>query len=66
MWEVDESHLSADNGGIQPSGAIDPASLITEIDDIIGPEESMNSRDKGKQYIHEWLSDLKRMKRRYF
>ncbi len=66
MWEVDEAHLSADAGEIQPAGAIDPASLITEIDDIIGPEESMTSRDKGKQYILEWLSDLKRMKRRYF
>ena len=66
FWEVDETHLSADFGEIQPYQNNDYSSLISEIDDIIGPEESMSSRDKGKQYIREWLADLKRMKRRYF
>ena len=65
-WEVDETHLSADFGEIQPYQNNAYSSLISEIDDILGPEESMNSRDKGRQYIREWLSDLKRMKRKYF
>jgi PAS domain S-box-containing protein len=66
FWEVDETHLSADFGEIQPYQNNAYSSLISEIDDIIGPEESMSSGDKGKQYIREWLADLKRMKRRYF
>jgi PAS domain S-box-containing protein len=66
FWEVDETHLSADFGEIQPYQNNDYSSLISEIDDILGPEESMSSRDKGRQYILEWLADLKRMKRRYF
>jgi len=48
-WEVDEAHLAGDAGETQPSPGNENGSLITEIDDVIGPDTG-----KGSSRIHTW------------
>ena len=45
-WEVDDAHLTADVGENQPSQGNDNSSLITEIDDVIGPDTGTESPDR--------------------
>ncbi len=61
-WEVDDAHLPADAGG-KPSRDIENSSLITEIDDVIGPDTDADSHGRG---IRSWLSELRRKRRRFF
>jgi PAS domain S-box-containing protein len=68
-WEVDDAHLAADVRENQPSQGNDNSSLITEIDDVIGPDTSTSSPGKHTWYtpdFSQWLSELKRRKRRFF
>ena len=59
-WEVDDAHLAADAGGNQPFQGTDTSSLITEIDDVIGPDTAKKSPDNRSWYrpdFRQWLSD---------
>ena len=38
-WEVDDAHLAADVRENQPFHDNDTSSLLTEIDDVIGPDD---------------------------
>jgi PAS domain S-box-containing protein len=62
-WEIDDAHLAADTVENQPSHDIDTRSLITEIDDVLGPDTSTDSQEWG---IRSWLSELRRKKWRFF
>jgi PAS domain S-box-containing protein len=65
-WEVDEAHLTADAGENQPSQGNDNSSLISEIDDVIGPDTDKRSPRKGIWFnlgFREWFSDLVRKKK---
>jgi PAS domain S-box-containing protein len=64
-WEVDDAHLTADVRENQPSLGNDNSSLITEIDDVIGPDTGKRSPDKGTWFnpdFRQWFSDLRRKK----
>jgi PAS domain S-box-containing protein len=68
-WEVDDARLAAEVGENQISQGNDNSSLLTEIDDIIGPDTGTGSPGKGSWYtpdLNQWLSELKRRKRRFF
>ncbi len=68
-WEVDDAHLTADVRENQPSQGNDNSSLITEIDDVIGPDTGKRLPDKGTWFnpdFRQWLSELRRKKRRFF
>jgi len=62
-WELDDAHLAADAGESQPFQGNDDSSLISEIDDVIGPDTSTGSQDRG---IRSWLAELRRKRRRFF
>ena len=65
-WEVDDAHLPADVGENQPSQGNDNSSLISEIDDVIGPDTGKRSPDKGTWFnpdFRQWFSDLIRKKK---
>jgi PAS domain S-box-containing protein len=65
-WEVDDAHPAADIGEGQPSYDIDTSSLITEIDDVIGPDTDEQTPGKGRWFspdIRGWFSGPKRKKK---
>jgi len=65
-WEVDDVQLTKDVGENQPSHDNDTSSLITEIDDVLGPDTDERSPGKGRWFspdIREWFSGLKRKKK---
>ena len=65
-WEVDDAHLTADAGENQLSPGNDNSSLISEIDDVIGPDTDKRSPRKGIWFnlgFREWFSDLVRKKK---
>ena len=64
-WEVDEGHLSADPGGLPAPEDPYLSSLITEIDDIIGPEESTNAH-RERWYTPDLRQRFAEWKRRRF
>jgi PAS domain S-box-containing protein len=58
-WEVDDADLTADAGENQPSRGNDNSSLITEIEDVIGPDTSTSSPCKRPWYtpdFRQWFS----------
>jgi hypothetical protein len=62
-WEVDEAHPAADVRENQPSQSDDTSSLITEIDDVIGPDTDERPSGKGRWFnpdIRQWFSGRKR------
>jgi PAS domain S-box-containing protein len=65
-WEVDDTQLTKDVGENQPSHDNGTSSLITEIDDVIGPDTDERSPGKGRWFspdIQQWFSGLKRKKK---
>jgi hypothetical protein len=64
-WEVDDAHLTADAGENQPSQGNDNSSLISEIDDVIGPDTGKRSPHQSTWFnpdFRGWFSDLIRKK----
>jgi hypothetical protein len=65
-WEVDDAHLTADAGENQLSQGNDNSSLISEIDDVIGPDTGKRPSHKGTWFntgLRQWFSDLKGKKK---
>ncbi len=65
-WEVDDVQLTKDVGENQPSHDNNKSSLITEIDDVIGPDTDEHPPGRGRWFspdIRQWFSGLKRKKK---
>jgi len=65
-WEVDDVQLTKDVGETPISHDNDKSSLITEIDDVIGPDTDEHPPGRGRWFnpdIRQWFSDMKRKKK---